>query len=111
MVQTVRVTAFASLALVTALGVGGCGSKSSTSGSASGSRSTSSSSTHHHKSHSSHSSSSSKTCPSSATKGTIGGKTKCLEVGQECSHKHASDYSQYGFSCVAKGNRYYLKKH
>lgn len=51
-----------------------------------------------------------KTCSSKATSATIGGKAKCIEVGQECSHKHAADYTQYGFKCEAKGNTYVLRK-
>lgn len=51
-----------------------------------------------------------KTCNSKATAATIGGKSKCIEAGQECSHKHASDYKQYGFVCEAKGSTYVLRK-
>jgi hypothetical protein len=39
---------------------------------------------------------------------TIGGKTKHIQAGQMCSQKHASDYTQYGFTCAANSNGTYV---
>ena len=39
-------------------------------------------------------------------KGTVGGKTKCLHVGEACSRKHLSDYRRYGFVCVPAGSSF-----
>ncbi len=40
----------------------------------------------------------------------IGGKSKCLRVGQQCSAKNTADYPAYGFVCNAKGSTYVLTK-
>lgn len=60
---------------------------------------------------SSHKSSSTKSnSTASCTHAKIGGVSKCINVGQMCSHKHAADYTAYGFACKAKGNEYILSK-
>ena len=51
-----------------------------------------------------------KSCPGGDTSGVIGGKSKCLHAGQECSEKHAADYVQYGFTCAQQGQKYVLAK-
>lgn len=52
----------------------------------------------------------SKACSAKAVSARINGSSKCLEVGQQCSHKAVAQYPQYGFECVAKGNLYTLRK-
>lgn len=52
----------------------------------------------------------SKTCPAGHTAAVIGGASKCLAPGQECSAKHINDYPQYGYTCEQNGTRYTLKK-
>jgi hypothetical protein len=37
------------------------------------------------------------------TKANIGGKTRCLHVGEACSKKHIAEYRRYGYSCVYSG--------
>lgn len=49
-------------------------------------------------------------CPAGDVGGVVGGKGKCLHAGQECSEKHAADYTQYGFACAQQGQRYILAK-
>lgn len=51
-----------------------------------------------------------KTCPAGDTSGLIGGKSKCLAVGQLCSAKNVGDYPQFGFTCTQQGTRYVLAK-
>lgn len=51
-----------------------------------------------------------KTCSAGYTAAMIGGVSKCLAPGQECSSKHINDYPQYGFRCEQNGTRYTLKK-
>lgn len=52
----------------------------------------------------------SKTCPAGTVSGRIGGASKCLAVGQQCSAKHVADYTQYGFVCNQNGTRYILAR-
>ena len=51
-----------------------------------------------------------KTCTAGHTAAVIGGVSKCLAPGQECSSKHVNDYPQYGYTCEQNGTRYTLKK-
>lgn len=51
-----------------------------------------------------------KTCPAGDTAARIGGVSKCLAVGQQCSAKNASQYPAYGFTCEQKATRYVLRK-
>lgn len=51
-----------------------------------------------------------KSCPGGDVSGVIGGASKCLHAGQECSQKHAADYTQYGFACAQQGQKYILTK-
>jgi hypothetical protein len=51
-----------------------------------------------------------KSCPAGHTAAIIGGASKCLAPGQECSSKHVDDYTQYGFTCEQTGARYVLKR-
>ena len=51
-----------------------------------------------------------KTCTAGRTSAVIGGVSKCLAPGQQCSAKHINDYPQYGFTCEQNGTRYTLKK-
>lgn len=51
-----------------------------------------------------------KKCAASDTAAVIGGRSKCLHVGQQCSAKHAADYPTYGFTCDQKGTVYVLTK-
>lgn len=39
---------------------------------------------------------------------TIGGKTKHIKAGQQCQKAHASDYTQYGFTCAADSSGTYV---
>ena len=49
-------------------------------------------------------------CPTRDTSARIGGASRCLAAGQQCSAKHAADYPAYGFTCDQKGQRYILTK-
>lgn len=51
-----------------------------------------------------------KTCPTGDTSARIGGASRCLAAGQQCSAKHAADYPAYGFTCDHKGTRYILAR-
>jgi hypothetical protein len=43
---------------------------------------------------------SSAACPAGTKRAVIGGKVKCLKVGQRCSGRYQATYKRYGFTCV-----------
>jgi len=50
-----------------------------------------------------------KTCPSSYVHGVIGGVQKCLERGEFCAHRYASQYRRYHFKCISDNGYYRLE--
>lgn len=90
------------LAAATSTALTGCGKKSSTTTSSKSPSMTASSSK----------TASSSMSTSSSTNGyvtaTIGGQTKHIKAGQQCQAKHASDYTQYGFTCAANSSGVYV---
>jgi hypothetical protein len=50
-----------------------------------------------------------KTCSSSYVHGVIGGVQKCLERGEFCAHRYASQYRRYHFKCVSVNGHYRLE--
>ena len=50
-------------------------------------------------------------CKGKDVAGVINGRPKCLQAGQDCQSKAASQYPAYGFDCVASGARHVLRKH
>ena len=90
------------LAAATSTALTGCGKKSSTTTSSTSPSMTASPSK---------TASSSMTTSSSTTgyvTATIGGQTKHIKAGQQCQSKHASDYTQYGFTCAANSSGVYV---
>lgn len=49
------------------------------------------------------------TCSAGYVAGLIAGDPKCLQNGQQCQIKFASDYEKDGFSCTKVGHKYQLK--
>jgi hypothetical protein len=97
-----KIAAGVMLAAATSTALTGCGKKTSTNPPSS---SPSMSST------SSKAASSSMTTSSSSggyVTATIGGQTKHIKAGQQCQSKHASDYTQYGFTCAANSSGTYV---
>jgi hypothetical protein len=48
-------------------------------------------------------------CPPGQIAGSIGGQSKCLQEGQDCSQRYAVAYRQYGFICTRVNGRHALK--
>jgi hypothetical protein len=40
-------------------------------------------------------------CPAGSKRAVIGGKVKCLRVGQKCAARYRAKYKRYGFICVS----------
>src|SRR5437588_11452613 len=40
-------------------------------------------------------------CRAGTKRAVIGGKVKCLKVGQSCSARYQAAYKRYGFTCVS----------
>ena len=104
---TTKLAAGVMLAAATSTALTGCGKKSSThtTPSSSSTVKTSSMST---KSSMTTMSSSPMASSSGYVTATIGGQTKHIKAGQQCQSKHASDYTQYGFTCAANSSGMYV---